>query len=71
LSRGKSEEEAQELVDRVDRERAGFIERYFHVEWPDRPVYHTMINTEIGDETVVQMIMDFMKIIDPIPQTRS
>src|ERR1700719_5333566 len=37
LSRGKSEREAQELVDTVDHERAGFIEKYFHVEWPDRP----------------------------------
>jgi cytidylate kinase len=64
LSRGKSEREAQELVDTVDRERAGFIEKYFHVEWPDRPVYHVMINTASGDETVVQSILSFMKAFD-------
>jgi cytidylate kinase len=64
LSRGKSEKDAQELVDTVDRERAGFIEKYFHVEWPDRPVYHVMINTAVGDETVVQMIVNFMKSFD-------
>jgi cytidylate kinase len=64
LSRGKNEREARELVDTVDRERAGFIEKYFHVEWPDRPVYHVMINTAAGDEMVVQMIVNFMKSFD-------
>jgi cytidylate kinase len=64
LARGKSEKEAQELVDTVDRERVDFIQKYFRVEWPDRAVYHTMINTAIGDEAVVQMILDFMKTVD-------
>jgi cytidylate kinase len=64
LSRGKSEQEAQGLVDTVDLERADFIEKYFKVEWPNRSVYHTMINTAIGDETVVEMIMDFMNTLD-------
>jgi cytidylate kinase len=64
LSRGKTEKEAQELVDTVDRERAGFIEKYFHVEWPDRAVYHVMINTAVGDEAVVQTILNFMKTFD-------
>ena len=64
LARGKSEREAQELVDTVDRERAGFIEQYFNVAWPDRSVYHMMINTGVGDETVVQTILDFVKSLD-------
>src|ERR1700726_2366143 len=64
LSRGKSEQEAQELVDTVDLERANFIQKYFKVEWPSRSVYHAMINTAIGDETVVQTIVDLMKTLD-------
>ena len=60
LARGKSEKEAEQLVDTVDRERGDFIQKYFHVEWPDRAIYHTMINTVIGDEAVVHMILDFM-----------
>jgi cytidylate kinase len=59
LARGKSEKEAEELVDSVDRERADFIKTYFNVEWPDRAIYHSMINTAIGDEAVVQMILGF------------
>jgi cytidylate kinase len=61
LARGKNEKEAEELADTVDRERADFIQKYFDVEWPDRAIYHTMMNTAIGDDAVVHMILDFMK----------
>ena len=64
MARGKTEKEAQERVDTVDRERADFIHKYFHVEWPDRDVYHAMINTAIGDEAVVHMILDIMRTFD-------
>lgn len=61
LARGKSEKETQELVDTVDRERADFIQKYFNVEWPDRAIYHTMINTAIGDQAVVNLILKFLE----------
>lgn len=64
LARGKSESEAEQLVDTVDQERADFIQRYFHVEWPNRAAYHTMINTTIGDEVVVRTILDFAKTLE-------
>jgi hypothetical protein len=51
-------------VDTVDRERADFIAKYFGVEWPNRAMYHAMINTSVGDETVVQTIVNFMKVFD-------
>jgi cytidylate kinase len=64
LARGKSQNAAQQLVDTVDGERADFIQKYFHVQWPGRDVYHTMINTAIGDQAVAQMILDLMKAVD-------
>jgi cytidylate kinase len=64
LARGKTESEAQERVDTVDRERGDFIAKYFGVDWPNLPLYHTMINTSIGDGAVVQAISNFMKICD-------
>jgi cytidylate kinase len=67
LARGQSEQEAEERVDTVDRERSAFIQKYFGVEWPDRAIYHAMINTVIGDRTVVEMIMDFMKTFHAAP----
>ena len=64
MARGKSEKEAEERVDTVDGERADFIRKYFNVEWPDRAIYHAMINTAIGDEESVDMILDFIKMCD-------
>jgi cytidylate kinase len=61
LARGKGEREAEELVDTVDRERADFIQKYFNVEWPDRVIYHTMMNTAIGDECVANMILSLVE----------
>ena len=63
-ARGKSEDEAEQLVDSVDRERADFIQKYFHVEWPNRAIYHTMMNTAIGDAAVVDLIVGWMWTID-------
>lgn len=63
-ARGKSEKEAQELVDTVDRERADFIQKYFDVEWPNRAIYHLMLNTSIGDSATVQMILNFLQTFD-------
>lgn len=63
LARGKSESEANVRVDSVDRERADFIKKYFGVEWPNRELYHAMINTAAGDDAVVEAILQFMKII--------
>ena len=66
LARGKSENEALQLVDIVDHERHDFIQKYFHVEWPDRALYHAMINTAIGDDAVVHMILDFMNTVGAV-----
>lgn len=60
-SRGKSEAEAEELVDTVDRDRSAFVKKYFHLEWPNRSLYHAMINTAAGDETVVRVILGLAK----------
>jgi cytidylate kinase len=60
VARGKTEAEAQERVDSVDHERMQFIQKYFGVDWPDRPLYHAMLNTAIGEEMVVDAILALM-----------
>ena len=55
---GKSEKEAIELAETVDRDRAAFIKQYFDVDWPTRHFFHLMINSTIGDEAVVQTILN-------------
>jgi len=61
MARGKTEEEARERVDTVDRERIDFIRKYFGVEWPDLSLYHALLNTAVGDDHVVQAILGLMK----------
>jgi cytidylate kinase len=65
LARGKTGEEAEHLVDTVDRDRGHFIQKYFNVEWPDRATYHTMLNTAIGDKCAVQMILGLLSAFGP------
>lgn len=55
---GKSEKEAIELAETVDRDRADFIKRYFNVDWPGRHRFHLMVNSSIGDEVAAETILD-------------
>jgi cytidylate kinase len=57
LKTGVSESEVEELVDTVDSDRAAFVEKYFHIQWPDRPIYHAMFNTSVGDEVVIDEVL--------------
>lgn len=69
LSLGKSEKEAEQLVDTVDIERADFIKKYFNVVWPDRSLHDVMLNTAAGDEAVVQMILDLKNTLEESSRT--
>ncbi|MBV9623017.1 MAG: cytidylate kinase-like family protein [Acidobacteria bacterium] len=64
---GKSLGDAEDLVDTVDRERSLFIKHYFHADWPTRSLYHLMINTAIGDENVVSVILHSMGMLEGRP----
>lgn len=54
---GIKDAEAEELVDTVDDERSAFIDKYFHMQWPNPHIYHAMLNTSVGDEIVVRTIL--------------
>jgi cytidylate kinase len=55
---GKSEDEAQTLAETVDRDRSAYIKQYFKLDWPCHDFYHLMVNTTLGDEEVVDTILD-------------
>ena len=55
---GNSENEAVQLAENVDRDRADFIKQHFGVEWPDRHRFHLMINSNLGDEWAVETILN-------------
>jgi len=54
---GKGEAEAIEELACVDRQRVIFVRRYFDMEWPTRELYHLMVNSKVGDETVIDTIL--------------
>ncbi|MDQ2843118.1 MAG: cytidylate kinase-like family protein [Acidobacteriota bacterium] len=64
LEIGKSEEEADSLLETVDRDRAAFIKQYYNKTWPLREIYHMMINSEIGDEAVIEMILHEIEVLN-------
>ena len=60
LSEVAKEADAAVLADTVDRERTAFIKEYFHAEWPNRSVYHAMLNAAAGEDTVINAILSFL-----------
>ncbi len=67
LAIGKKREEAEDLVENVDKERMAYIKHYFNADWPTRSLYHQMINTVIGDENVIDAILNGMKMLECRP----
>lgn len=63
LAVGKTHEDSEELVDNVDKDRIAYIKHYFNAEWPTRSLYHMMINTGIGDESVISQILHAMETL--------
>jgi cytidylate kinase len=64
LAMGKSREEAEDLLQTVDKERIAFVKHYFNADWPSRSLYHLMINTRMGDERVIGTILDTMRALE-------
>src|SRR3984893_14356338 len=65
---GCVESDAEELVDAVDRERIAYIKHYFNADWPTRSLYHLMLNTALGDEAVIQTILNTMSLVEGRPK---
>lgn len=64
LQRGVSHEEAEDLLERIDRDRAAFVKKYYARTWPQRDLYHLMINTLPGDDAVIEVILHQMEILN-------
>jgi cytidylate kinase len=68
IADGHSAEEAEEMVDTVDRERMAYVKHYFNADWPTRSLYHMMVNTAVGNEPVVNAIFDTMNQLAGSPK---
>ena len=70
-STGKSEREAIDLAETIDRDRAEFIKQYFKVEWPGRDRFHLMLNSAMGDAVAVTIILDAIAQYNAVENHRS
>jgi cytidylate kinase len=68
LQEGYRQSDAEELVDTVDRERIAFVKHYFDADWPTRSLYHVMINTAVGNESVIETILHTMHLVEGHPK---
>jgi cytidylate kinase len=63
VASGKNPQEAEDLVENIDKERIAYVKHYFNADWPTRSLYHLMINTVVGDENVISTILHGMDTI--------
>ena len=68
LKMGKSREEAEDLLQTVDKERIAFVKHYFNADWPTRSLYHIMLNTAVGDGPVIDTILETMRRVEHHPK---
>ena len=60
---GKTEAEATELVQNVDRDRADFIRQNFGIQFPSRHFFHLMVNSTMGEKAAVQTVLDALSAV--------
>jgi len=68
IAAGHTEQEAEEMVGTVDRERMAYVKHYFNADWPTRSLYHVMINTAVGNEPVIKTILHTMNQVVESPK---
>jgi cytidylate kinase len=68
MAEGHNRQDAEEQVDSVDRERIAYVKHYFNADWPTRSLYHVMLNTAVGNEPVIQTILDTMRLVEGRPK---
>lgn len=56
VATGKTRSEAEHLINSVDQQRAAFVRKYYNKDWPDRSIYHVMVNSAAGDDKVIRFI---------------
>jgi cytidylate kinase len=66
-AQGKSRSEAEEMIEMVDSERIAFVKKYYGKVWPQRDLYHLMINSKCGDEAVIELMLFQMAQLNAKP----
>jgi Cytidylate kinase-like family len=61
---GGDQHQAVELVDKVDEDRKKFVKHHLGYEWPNRHLFHVMLNTGIGDDETVESILHLLDALN-------
>jgi CMP/dCMP kinase len=63
----KTEAEAIELAQSVDRDRKAFIKEHFDLDWPARHFFHLMVNSTMGEDAVIETIVHGLATVQNKP----
>ena len=68
--RGRSapDTDAEALILETDRARSVYIRRYFEQDWGDRHLYDLMVSSHPGEQAVVSMILEAVRLSENRPQ---
>jgi cytidylate kinase-like protein len=64
LKRVGNEKEAVELLDTIDEDRRKFVKHQYGHEWPNRQLFHAMINTGVGDDITIETILNLFNAVN-------
>lgn len=70
LERTADEREAIRLVDSMDEDRRKFVKHYFGYDWPNRELFHAMLNTALGDGVTVEAILRLLEAVNANESSR-
>jgi hypothetical protein len=59
-----NEAEAINLVDTIDEDRRKFVKHQYGHEWPNRQLFHAMLNTDIGDDNTAEAILHLLNAVN-------
>lgn len=58
IAGGVTQEKAIEDVDTTDNARAAFVRQYLGLKWPEIHLFHAMFNTEVGESSTAEMLVE-------------
>jgi len=64
IDAGTPEGDAIRDVDSIDKERAAFIKNHLGLSWPERYLYHAMMNTEMGESCTAELLVRWIQQFD-------
>ena len=69
LKRTSNEKEAVHLLDTMDDDRRKFVKHHFGHDWPNHQLFHLMLNTDVGAEITIEIILNLLDAVNQTEET--